>query len=359
MSNKKLSIVKRWETLYPTIKNFDGFKENADKINNLIKEGFKETYQYVINLYLEKIEDFVNSLKDTKNKFPFTDNKYLECKDALHRIYFTIAEHENKEIIIDTIDEFNTFLFRKLKLNSSEEITSDQNRFKAYYRGVSKDTYKLTSTLEREIKKHLKESKLENDEEFKREFESLSQVYLNKCKHLLRGKISDQYILTDEEFTNELWAVGQHFGLKTPLTDWSLSFPIALFFAFREKLSQKDETRYRLVYQLDLSFNKTEDEEIIISSRIDIGGRMNAQKGVFTNLLEYEYALLEEKYNNELNLGSPILVKIKINSKLRNYILNFLREFNIRDSTLFPDITGSINDCHIELSNILDKWEEL
>ncbi len=52
-------------------------------------------------------------------------------------------------------------------------------------------------------------------------------AHLEKFKKYLIGR-KDVNDLSE----NEIWAVGQHYGLYTPLLDWSVSIAVALFFSF-------------------------------------------------------------------------------------------------------------------------------
>ena len=52
-----------------------------------------------------------------------------------------------------------------------------------------------------------------------------------------------------EREENNWWAVGQHYGLKTPLLDWSTSPYVAAFFAFSEVTPKSERSRGRAIYE--------------------------------------------------------------------------------------------------------------
>ncbi|MFZ7187412.1 FRG domain-containing protein [Avibacterium avium] len=271
------------------------------------------------------------------------------------------------EITINTLDEFNEYIKANFSLTLKENaiesppdlelVYSNNKDYTTLYRGHSKESYELKSTLEREIDKYgVRNISTEK-------YLHIQKIYLEKCKILLRGKFSEQSLLLSEEFDDEIWAIGQHFGLKTPLLDWSYSFWVALFFAFREQNtdinSNKEEITYRVVYKLNNPNVDINNFDInIIEPKIDFGGRINAQKGAFTKYLYSELLEINKEYNTYREQRSHIdiqglLTKIKINTTLRPKIIEFLDDININNSVLFPDITGAIGDCHFALHNIL------
>lgn len=186
-------------------------------------------------------------------------------------------------------------------------------------------------------------------------FDVVVNKYLEKSRWAFRGRVAEQYILADDGFVNEFWAVGQHYQLKTPLLDWTKSLLVALFFAFSEvKVCLMD--KYRVIYILDIlrTFTNTK----IIESRVDIGGRMNAQRGVFTDLLLTEF-LEENKRIAEIGSAYPFLTRVRISTELRIQIMRYLEGVNIRVSTLFPDIDGAVKESHSILNKIIYDIEDV
>ncbi len=76
--------------------------------------------------------------------------------------------------------------------------------------------------------------------------EKRSRKQLETFRYAARGRRGSSPTKLSE---NELWALGQHFGLATPLLDWTRSPFAAAYFAFEELAS--DPTPFRTVYALN------------------------------------------------------------------------------------------------------------
>lgn len=190
----------------------------------------------------------------------------------------------------------------------------------------------------------------------------IANQLLKDFKLKIRGRIDDYSILEDDD---ELWSVGQHHGLKTPLIDWTKSPFVALFFAFNEIDDDEDlnttweekSNQYRCLYVLDKTF--VEDEKDMSSVRVfeprmDDHGRLVSQDGLFT-ITDYETTLegeILEYVTNQESFGAlneedqaeeiaQYICKIYIPNKGRKECLQFLRKMNVHHGSLFPDLIGA------------------
>lgn len=245
------------------------------------------------------------------------------------------------------------------------------------FRGQRDPDWGLASTLEREI--CAQNLNLSSDD-----YQNLCKDLLDRYKRLFRGRISEQYILLDARYDDEIWAFGQHYGLKTPLLDWTHSIFVALYFAFIAQENAKN--RYRAIFVLNQwSFAFPSLGIQCIQPSLDIGGRLNAQKGLFTKNQSKDFEQIDQKYQEVMDsicpnvqiddklaekiasmqniepkdeakyqaIYSVPLTKILIAESLRVDILNFLQKVNIDGFTLFPDTAGLIEQCHLELENMI------
>ncbi|WP_047977831.1 FRG domain-containing protein [Muribacter muris] len=264
-------------------------------------------------------------------------------------------EIKDNEVIIDDFNSLlkvlNNFIYPS---NYESEDILDYEHIGSVnspmiFRGHREESYKLESTLERHIRKVFPKLELNKDI-----FKIICDDYLYHCKKELKGRIKESYILANE---NDVWAYGQHYGLKTPLLDWTRSFLIALYFAFENPISK---SKYRVVYQLNAFLSIP---GVIVEPEFSIGARIISQRGVFTKKLSDELESINDYFANsdaaEVIKNHRPLIKYKIKSSLRRDIMNFLFSLNIDCYAIYPDLQGAIKNCHIQLDNICNLGKEI
>lgn len=254
--------------------------------------------------------------------------------------------------------------FHSIKINSMAELRSVIDhllqkglRDKLIFRGQRNSDWILQSSLEREVK----------SAKTSEQYNEIAQKHLANLKKSARGRIQEQFLLLGDSQKNEdeLWAMGQHLGLKTPLLDWTRSFLIALFFAFHEK---ETETEYRCVYRLvEGLLYLDKDYKYIVEPKMDYHGRLTAQQGLFTywGINFHIKSTLNDFYNEKImsnktakeleNIKRKLIAKYYISNNLRLDILHYLELFGISEETIYPDLSGIINKVNNELIEIIEQ----
>ena len=187
-------------------------------------------------------------------------------------------------------------------------------------------------------------------------------THLFNFKYAMRGRRGTN---PKELSENEWWALGQHYGLKTVLLDWTESPFIASFFAF-SKAGRRNINR-RIVYAISLKHivNKSHEiEEIygntpfrckgiveLINPLSDDNARLVNQRGVFTRV--HDFISLEKwvEINFRGETSSHIMIKIIIPDKGndRELFLRYLDKMNINYHSLFPDLHGAAEYCNMDI----------
>jgi len=255
------------------------------------------------------------------------------------------------------------FGYTEIKLDSWQEFFSiflnDKIRGRFIWRGQKDANFNLISSFDR----------LSNMDDIVQIHIHMAD-YLAKFKSYSRGKVSK---MPDND--NEWWALGQHYGLLSPLLDWSESPFIALYFAMSEAAGS--EVIDRAVYALNVEAikdisrkveNTFESKNIGIQKELfdsnpeyyqeylnlsqrppivefispftgDI--RLLSQRGLFTMAPTGQCIKEWIERNVEENDNRQILIKIIIPNRMSNKCIEALDHMNINPLTIFPDLIGA------------------
>lgn len=216
-----------------------------------------------------------------------------------------------------------------------QEIIKDNKNY--VFRGQRNESWKLEPTLNRQLI-GLSESK----------FDKKVKDHLNNFKYSIRGRAEFlKEIISDE---NELWALGQHNFLVTPLLDFTYSPYVAAYFSFYE---ESDESEFRTIYALSQNHTQkdVQDEVELYKPLSGHNPRLLNQSGLFVKFKTKDY--LEEIIKNYIITKATKrtikLYKIRVPNSERIECLKSLNRMNINHNSLFPDIFGASIFCNTML----------
>lgn len=248
--------------------------------------------------------------------------------------------------ILEKYEDNYQSIFQSVKIDTWEQLewlfkeTFNQQKNGYYiFRGQKNCHWKLISSLERETKN-----------------KSIIEDYFNLFREKSRGKIKEQLLLKkslETEDIRELWAVGQHMGLKTPLLDWTKSLFVSLFFAFEDK---ENNSPYRAIFCIDANVLDMGEMYVgdIFEPISDPYGRLTAQKGLF--MTNQVIPKLQKYMNRDSTITNiKIARKYFITNKLREEVLEYLKFLGIELETIYPDLEGVIKAINKELELKIKK----
>jgi hypothetical protein len=109
------------------------------------------------------------------------------------------------------------------------------------WRGHRCESWDLISYFDREFKKHYGENNNPREYILERHSNSFAYACRNKLGEFgIKMREFLEWTRKDTKRVRHLWALGQHYDLKTPLLDWCYSPFVAAFFAFEEKTIAED-----------------------------------------------------------------------------------------------------------------------
>lgn len=189
--------------------------------------------------------------------------------------------------------------------------------------------------------------------------DKLSAEHLKSFAYAARGRRGlNPRKLDLEEDADEWWALGQHFGLATPLVDWTRSPFAAAYFAFEEVGSE--QTSHRVVYGLDRLAVERRSKALgelpeekraainFVEPMSDENQRLVSQSGLFTKspiLVPVDLWVPKAFEGSQ----APVLLRIKIPDSGRLGCLRTLNRMNINHLSLFPDLSGASRSTNLKL----------
>ncbi|EGQ9060276.1 FRG domain-containing protein [Vibrio parahaemolyticus] len=239
----------------------------------------------------------------------------------------------------------------EIYIQTWDDLSDKFNEYFTYFnnyifRGQGSEKWKLDPSLTRMLKQS----------EYKRnEWQEVTELHLERFKENIRGRADiDFHSATKDEF----WAIGQHFGLATPLLDWSRSPFVAAFFA----LNGCEEDDNCVVYALcepdieRLRKNKSPNQRGVrmINPLTHYNDRLVNQKGLF--LFVPTHIDLESWVRSGEEENWITMFKIVFPASIKNEVLAGLDNMNINMLSLFPDLHGSC--LHTNFQSSIEAYLE-
>lgn len=211
------------------------------------------------------------------------------------------------------------------------------------FRGQSNASWKLETTLDRLIR-HARMTGAKQGP-----LEPFVKAHLDRFRLEIRGRRGDNPPKLAED---DLWALGQHFGLATPLLDWSQSPYISVFFALATLTEPNvDRALWCLHRSRVAQINSGLDDKeklLLIFPDSDDNKRLLGQSGLFSKgpVMKPLDEWVTEKSRTSKD---PVLLKVVFpgDRTFRKAALKKLQLMNINHSTLFPDLFGASLFCNI------------
>jgi hypothetical protein len=160
-------------------------------------------------------------------------------------------------------------------------------------------------------------------------------------------------LLQDDKDENEIWALGQHYGLHTPLLDWTRCPYVAAYFAFEKPSDPEQGDVYRYVYALDirrlkrLIIKPSRDRFVDFIDKVKYPSpRFDAQKAYFTKALNGDDIERNAKRWSIKRRNEVILIKFILPTSDRRDSVPKLHEMGIDSQRLLLDLRDVVDWCN-------------
>ncbi len=213
------------------------------------------------------------------------------------------------------------------------------------FRGQADAEWKLEPTLTRAIRKFY--PTIPNRK-------ALSNDILVNFKKNIRGRCAIDLRVSNDD---EIWALGQHFGLYTPLLDWTRSPYSAIFFALLGECNSGKRAIWALLEQ-DVDDFYPPDSKVVKSDRVRViepmthhNLRLVSQRGLFLYVPPTDS--VEERVSKLANTEHVTMYKFTFPDEIKEDALAALNLRNINSASLFPDIQGSALQSNYEFESFV------
>ena len=240
------------------------------------------------------------------------------------------------------------------------------------YRGHAKTAWRLWSPLDRRLKNDI--GPIDGQEKYLNLrkskglewYDNLCLEILARFKHGCKSLMDVDPATTDDEY----WAIGRHFGLLTPLLDWTRSPYVAAFFAFAEHLKFMEEGHrvFRLkgneecvrIWAFSLGDGvEKQDEFQVVLAYPHTAVRQRAQSGLFTRLRSEQHLELVPYLESRGLAHYLVAYDIPVDQAFHG--IRDLQLMNITPATLFPDFFGAawqanLDNALIHFASLMCDW---